>query len=45
MADETPIEETERPPRRKSVSGRVTRWALGILAVLALLVAGFLLAG
>ena len=42
MADETPIEETERPPRRKSVSGRVTRWALGILAVLALLVAGFL---
>ncbi|RDS78609.1 DUF490 domain-containing protein [Alteriqipengyuania lutimaris] len=33
----------EDAPRRKSVSGRIARWAIGIVAVLALLVAGFLL--
>ena len=48
MADE-PVTETagtadagESPARRKSVGGRIARWLIGIVAVLALLVAGFL---
>ena len=41
MAEEqTPQETAESEPRKKSVKGRMARWALGIVAVLALLVVG-----
>ena len=41
MAEEPTVEEsTASEPRKKSAKGRIARWAIGIVAVLALLVVG-----